>query len=81
MHFVGVGNEREAVGFAMIARDFGQEFVGGDADGGGQLALGANAIFEALREREGLPQGGIESRSSDCYLNLRRSLGLERASL
>ena len=30
-----IANESEAVGFLEVARDFGEEFIAGDADAGG----------------------------------------------
>jgi hypothetical protein len=43
----------------VVAGDFGQQFVGGNANGGGQLALGQNPLFHMPRQRHGLEQGCV----------------------
>ena len=43
----------------MVAGDLGEEFVGGDTDGGGEAALGVDALFQGARQGEGAEEGGI----------------------
>ena len=60
LDFFAVGNQCEAVGLFVVARDFCEKFVRGDADGGGQLSRRTDAVFELSRERKRLLQGAIE---------------------
>jgi hypothetical protein len=43
--FAGFANEGEAVWLLEVAGEFGEEFVGGDADAGGYPALPANGFL------------------------------------
>lgn len=55
--FVFVADEGEAVGFLVIAAEFGEEFVGSDADAGGEVALVEDAVFDLVGELVGLVEG------------------------
>lgn len=50
---VAVANEGEAIGLLEVATEFGEEFVGGDADAGGEAALGLDLVFDLAGEGEG----------------------------
>jgi hypothetical protein len=56
---VRIPNEGEAIGFLEVATEFGEEFVGGDADAGGELALGADAGFDGFGDGQDGGEGGI----------------------
>src|SRR5579863_1688021 len=51
--FFIVGDYRKAIGLFMIARDFGKQLVGGDANSSGQLPLGKDLRLQSARERNG----------------------------
>ena len=55
-NFVTFGNEGETIGFAEIAGEFGEQFVGGDADAGGQAAFGKNRPLQFARHRHRLKE-------------------------
>ena len=54
--FVAFGNQCEAVGFAEIAGELGEQFVRGDADAGREAALGKNRPLQLARQRHRLKE-------------------------
>ena len=50
--FAGLADEGEAVGLLEVTGEFGEEFVGGDADAGGDTALAANGFLHRAADGE-----------------------------
>ena len=57
--FVLVWDEGETVGFFVIAAEFCEELVGGDADAGGEMPFATDSLFQINCGREGEAEGFV----------------------
>src|SRR3954468_22006903 len=59
LYFAAFRNQRESIRFFEVAGKFREKFVGSDADGGGQLALGKDALLEGAGNGHSRFKGGV----------------------
>ena len=50
--FLGFANDGEAVWFFEVAGEFSEQFIGGNADGGGETLLLEDGLLDSLSERD-----------------------------
>lgn len=54
LDFFGFANDGEAVWFFEVTGEFSEQFIGGDADGGGETLVLEDGLFDALSKGDGL---------------------------
>ena len=58
-HFFRLGDEGKAIGLLMVTGNFGEQFVGGNANGRGELTFRPDRLFQLPGQRNGGAQGVI----------------------
>ena len=59
LYFFRLGDEGKAIGLLMVTGNFGEQFVGGNANGGGELTFRPDRLFQLPGQRNGRAQGVI----------------------